>query len=125
MKIFTYEQDGREITLVCDSRATRNGFAHDCAFLLDGREENRASCHYLNRTWESYTFQSVILKALGEARAFAENRLIMRFKDSRGYMRMNPARYEEFARWVSLQDTPLKREWRLYDEALEHFEIGR
>lgn len=125
MKVFTYEQDGRRIELVCDSRDTRNGFAHDCVFLLNGREENRASCHYLNRTWELYEFQSVILEALGKARAFAEDRLISRFKDSRGYMRMNDKRYEEFAGWVALQDTPLKREWRLYDEARAHFENGR
>lgn len=125
MKIFTYELDGQEITLVCDSRNTRNGFAHDCTFLLNGYEENRASAHYLNRTWESYTFQSVILKAVGDARAFVENRLISRFKDSFGYMRMNEKRYEEFAGWVALQDTSMKREWRLYDEAHRHFANGR
>ena len=93
MKKFTYEHDGQKITLLCNSRSTRNGFAHDCTFLLNGHEENRASCHYLNRTWEGYECQSVILKAVGEARAFTEDRLISRFKDSHGYMRMNEKRY--------------------------------
>lgn len=40
MKIFTYEQDGQKITLVCDSRGTRNGFAHDCTFLLNGHGQS-------------------------------------------------------------------------------------
>lgn len=122
MKKFTYEHDGQKITLLCNSRSTRNGFAHDCTFLLNGHEENRASCHYLNRTWEGYEYQSVILKAVGEVRAFAENRLRSRFKDSRGYMRLTRGREGEFAEWLELQDTPLKREYRLYDEAREYFE---
>jgi hypothetical protein len=46
------------------SRSTRSGFAHDTKVYIDGQFEISTSAHYLNRTWESYAFQSVMKQAL-------------------------------------------------------------
>lgn len=46
------------------SRSTRSGFAHDTKVYIDGQFEIKTSAHYLNRTWESYTYQSVMKQAL-------------------------------------------------------------
>ena len=46
------------------ARNTRGGFAHDTQMFIDGRLEQTATCHYLNRTWESYAFQSVMKEAV-------------------------------------------------------------
>lgn len=51
---------------VCESRNTRHGFAHDCTVFLNGREYGRATCHYLNRTWEYYRYQTVTIKAVND-----------------------------------------------------------
>lgn len=48
---------GVKATVFCRSRNTRNGFAHDCAIPALGIRSTR---HYLNRTWESFDFESVI-----------------------------------------------------------------
>lgn len=40
--------NGVKATIFCQSRKTRNGFAHDCAIPAI---KVRATCHYLNRTW--------------------------------------------------------------------------
>ena len=49
--------NGVKATIFCQSRRTRNGFAHDCAIPAI---KVRATCHYLNRTWERFDFESVI-----------------------------------------------------------------
>ena len=52
--------NGVKATIFCQSRKTRNGFAHDCAIPA---LKVRATCHYLNRTWECFDFESVIHEA--------------------------------------------------------------
>ena len=49
--------NGVKATIFCQSRKTRNGFAHDCAIPT---LKVRATVHYLNRTWERFDFESVI-----------------------------------------------------------------
>jgi hypothetical protein len=49
-----------KITIVCRSMSTRNGFKH-VAELAGG---DSATCHYLNRTWEAFEFQSVLSKLI-------------------------------------------------------------
>jgi hypothetical protein len=46
------------------ARNTRGGFAHDTQMFIDDQFEQQATCHYLNRTWESYAFQSVMRQAI-------------------------------------------------------------
>ena len=48
--------NGVKATIFCQSRKTRNGFAHDCAIPAI---KVRATCHYLNRTWARFDFESV------------------------------------------------------------------
>lgn len=56
----------RKIEVVCNSEDTRYGFRHLATLLYNGREVDRAKCCYYNRTWERYTYESV-LKKLAEA----------------------------------------------------------
>lgn len=42
------------------SESTRNGFRHIAKLYVDGKEVDKSTVHYLNRTWESYEYQSVI-----------------------------------------------------------------
>ncbi len=42
--------------------STRSGFKHISELFNEGAFECRAVCHYLNRTWESYPFQSSMKK---------------------------------------------------------------
>ena len=50
--------DKMEIQAV--SEKTRNGFRHVAKLYVDGQEVDKATAHYLNRTWESYEYESVI-----------------------------------------------------------------
>lgn len=46
------------------ARSTRGGFSHDTKMFVDGILEMKNSAHYINRTWESYAFQSVMKQAV-------------------------------------------------------------
>lgn len=49
-----------KIEIEAVSEKTRNGFRHVAILKVDGQEVDKATAHYLNRTWESYEYESVI-----------------------------------------------------------------
>lgn len=49
-----------DIMFVNSSRDTRHGFAHDSELFINGRNYGKNTCHYLNRTWECFRYQSVM-----------------------------------------------------------------
>lgn len=60
MKIFKIN----DLFYICESVSRRDGFSHVCKVLNGaGREILKTSIKYYNRTWESYTFQSVLRAA--------------------------------------------------------------
>lgn len=80
--------NGDEFTFVCEWRNKRNGFAHDCTVYRGTYEMRKESCHYLNRTWESYTYQSVMRDAMHELINEQKNRGISDYKTQNGVRRM-------------------------------------
>lgn len=64
MKLVKFTVKSREIEFVCNARSTRHGFAHDCTMFVDGVQWQEATCHYLNRTWERWTYESVCKAAV-------------------------------------------------------------
>lgn len=59
MKIFKLDD---VFSIVCETKDTRNGFCHIAVLLCNGNEREKAKCNYLNRTWEYFTYETVILK---------------------------------------------------------------
>lgn len=49
------------------SKGTRNGFCHITELYLEGELLTTVKCSYLNRTWESYPFQSSMKQAVNKA----------------------------------------------------------
>jgi len=50
--------------IICDWKKTRNGFKHEATLLVNGQEHTKTKICYLNRTWESFEYESVINKLL-------------------------------------------------------------
>lgn len=63
---------------------TRNGFCHISKLYVNGSLEAEAKCSYLNRTWESYPFQSVMRKVVNQT---IENEILAE-KTKRGIKRL-------------------------------------
>ena len=46
---------------------TRNGFYHKTELYIDSKFILECKCNYINRTWESYPYQSVMKESLYKA----------------------------------------------------------
>lgn len=105
MELKKMEINGVQVEFVNTSRGTRYGFAHDTVLFIDGAQRAEATCHYLNRTWERYTYQSVMRKAVYELAERLEERLRDTFKAERGYAKMTAKRQAEFAEVLNGNET--------------------
>ena len=48
----------------CEWKETRNGFKHVATLFLDCKKVFKTSVNYLNRTWETYEFESILKKVV-------------------------------------------------------------
>ena len=62
MKEFTI--DGKTIMFINSCSTSYSGFTHETQLFIDSWPEAEARCHYINRTWERYSYQSVMLEAV-------------------------------------------------------------
>jgi hypothetical protein len=61
MRIFSLDN---QYNVVCNWQNTRYGFRHVATLHKNGYEIAKAKCCYYNRTWESYEYESVLLKVI-------------------------------------------------------------
>ena len=61
MKVFRLNNT---YSIVCESQSTRSGFRHIATLMQNGRELDSTKMTYINRTWEAYPFQSVLIAML-------------------------------------------------------------
>ena len=54
MEIKKFNIDEYEFEFVNESYDTRNGFKHVSTLFMNNCKQIENTCHYLNRTWESY-----------------------------------------------------------------------
>lgn len=88
MEIRKIAVNGIDYELVCESRNTRSGFAHDCTLFKDGRQTAKATCYYYNRTWESYRYQTVMQCVVSKAIAEYKDDLLTAWKKANGIKRL-------------------------------------
>ena len=96
MELRKFEIEGKEIEFVNESRGTRSGFAHDTTLFVDGYRVAEHTCHYLNRTWESYTYQTVMKCAVSDKIERLTDYLKYRFMEAKGYKKLTAIRRAEF-----------------------------
>jgi len=56
----------KKVLVVCDAKNTRNGFKHEATLMINDREHATAKICYINRTWESFCYESVLSKILND-----------------------------------------------------------
>jgi len=59
MRIFTLDE---KYSVVCDTKSTRNGFKHIASLFRNGISIDDTKICYLNRTYEYFTYESVLVK---------------------------------------------------------------
>ena len=60
MTIVKKTVNGNEYEFVNSFRGNRSGFVHETTLFRNGRMEGANKIQYYNRTWECYTYQSVM-----------------------------------------------------------------
>ena len=114
MRVTKFEIDGKEVMFVNQYRNTRHGFAHDTTMFVNGCEIESATCHYLNRTWECYTYQSVMLSAVRKMINYIEECNERKLKECNNWIKLTPSRKEELKKFN--EET---FEWQFYNKVYD------
>lgn len=104
MKIVKFKTHKHSFEFVCEHRNTRSGFAHDAALFIDGYKEEEATCHYLNRTWERWGYQSVCLECIWKLIKWREEVIKERYKVNNGISRVTAKRKKELEDIIKKDD---------------------
>jgi predicted component of type VI protein secretion system len=101
MKNFEYAK----LFLHCESAKTRNGFKHTATLYNGGDCMNNATAYCYNRTWEVYTYQTVILNALRNEIDRIITNAIKHIKSAKNFERLNASR-RAYVVFVIMSNTP-------------------
>jgi hypothetical protein len=74
---------------------SNHGFNHFTEVYLNGCCIGKNRCHYINRTWESYTYQSVMTQAVENLIAEVKSAILSMERKSTGTTRLKASRKEE------------------------------
>lgn len=113
MELKKYAINGIEYELVCDSRNTRSGFAHDCTLFKNGMKQMTGTCYYYNRTWEAYRYQTVMKCTVDKLISELKDDLLKAWKQANGIKRMTKERRNEFEYGIE-NALPIKNLRELY-----------
>ena len=69
-----------ELEAVCEYKKTRVAFKHEATLLRNGREVLTVKICYQNRTWERYTYESVLYELLEKSKQLISGEDIVQFK---------------------------------------------
>ena len=67
-KIFEFIVNGETIRFYCDTTYTKNGFCHHVFAAGGGKDYEHTRVSYLNRTWESFQYETALLSAVAKFR---------------------------------------------------------
>lgn len=63
-KTFEFTVNGENIYFYCNTTYTKNGFFHHVYTVCCGKENEHSRLSYLNRTWESFEYETALLHAV-------------------------------------------------------------
>ena len=99
MRMHKLNIDGKEILFLNAFRDCPSGFMHETELYIDGWQAAAARCHYINRTWERYCYQSVMLEAvhkLQQEETEREKRAFKRLQGCKNLMERHKPAFNEY-----------------------------
>lgn len=109
------EINGKSFTILCDYWETRNSWGHKAELYEDFNKIKSYKVRYYNRTWERYTFQSVIKACIYSALEELKEELKALYKEDKGFKLLTKCRKTDFEKYLSL-NTDYKDLQALYNE---------
>ena len=101
MSIYRLSIEGKEIIFNNSWHGTRSGFKHETELYIDGWPASSGCCRYINRTWERYDYQSVMLQAVHTLQEKEKEREKARFLKITGYKNMMEHRKAAFYEYLA------------------------
>ena len=92
---FHFQAAGHEFRICNYYSDSRNGFAHTSAVFMDGLTLREATCHYCNRTWECFPYQSSALAAVRASIDYYTAGIVRRYKLNNGVQRITKRHREK------------------------------
>ena len=116
MNIKRFNKRGlKKFEFINRSAWTRNGFKHETILFENNIEIASATMHYLNRTWENYQFQSVMLKAVGVLLDNKKEEIKENYKTENNIKRITEAKRKELEKIIE-KNKRIKKLKKLRDE---------
>ena len=84
--------NGAEYEFINDSYGNRSGFVHKTTLYKDGVYVGENKCQYYNRTWEQYTYQSVMKGLIYNLQCSIKESYRNSWKEKNGIKRLKKAR---------------------------------
>lgn len=97
--------DGKDVIFTNTWRGTRSGFVHETKLYIDGWPAAAGCCRYINRTWERYAYQSVMLQAVHTLQEEETAREKRNFLQANGYKNMMDHRKPAFMEYLANNKT--------------------
>lgn len=107
--------------IVCSYKSNRTGFKHIANLFISCYELAETSIQYYNRTWESYTYQTVILKAIDIALADTKERIKQNTLQKIGEKTLRSQRAKDAVNAATAQNQRLQELRELYDYFLKTY----
>ena len=68
IKTFDFVVNGEHIYFTCSTTNTKNGFCHHVFAIGGGKDYEHTRVSYINRTWESFQYETALLSAVAKFR---------------------------------------------------------
>lgn len=114
--------NNNEYQFINSSRNTRTGFAHDTTLFINGRKYSKATAIYYNRTWECYTYQTVMQRCVNDILAEKQKDFVADYKAKNNIKRLTAEKRAEAGRDFEALETT--KELKKVYQALELNEYG-
>jgi len=93
-------------TFVNETQGTRDGFCHISRLMnANGYEVAKGRVNYLNRTWESYRYQTSMREATDKAYQERADFLKFLFKQTKGISRITKRYEDEWTKFLNEDET--------------------
>ena len=116
MGLYRLSIEGQEVTFINTWKGTRSGFQHETELYIDGRQVSAARCYYINRTWERYSYQSVMLQAVHKLQEAEIEREKQLFRNLMGIKNIMSRHKEQFS--AHLETSKMIALYKKIEEAL-------
>lgn len=118
MEIRTKVINGNKWQFVNESWSTSYSWGHRTIVFKNGYEMVEHKCKYINRTWESYTYETCMLCAIDEIEETEKNRFINDYKYQNNIDRFKKGQKDEVIKMF--EETEKAKELKALKEVIRN-----